>query len=69
MYNLVKKIHLDFSKYKENQQGAVTVEFVVLTGIVVLIGVAASAAFSDKITVAITSLGDNITAAITGLSL
>jgi|GEM_PF-3303588 len=56
MYSLVKRINLGLSEYKENEQGAVTVEFVALTGVVVLIGIAATTGLGDKVTAAITTL-------------
>ncbi len=52
----IKEMKECLNAFSGNEEGAVTVDFVVLTAGVVLIGVAAAAALSTKVSTAVTAI-------------
>jgi len=55
MFNL-KEMKEYLNAFKKNQEGAVTVDFVVITAGVVLIGAAAMATLTPKVTAAVAAI-------------
>ncbi len=52
----IMNIYEQLKRFSDNQEGAVTVDFVVLTAGAVLIGVAATSALSTKVTSAVAAI-------------
>ncbi len=60
---MIRLINATARRFAKDEDGAVTVDFVVLCGAVVAIGIAAAAAINTQVTTAAGTLGAKITAA------